>query len=86
MTFPEAIEKYGLEEAARMFGLSDHAVIILHPSKEGDYVSHVSLTCGNYRASEPTIHGSPSKTTEEAIEALKRPLKDTGITYETLTA
>lgn len=86
MDFYEAIDKYGLEKAARMFRLSDHAVIILHPSKVGDYIGHVSLVCGDYRSSEPTIHGSPSKTTEQAIEVLKRPFEGTGITYETLNS
>lgn len=87
MDIYEATEKYGLEKACRMFRVSTHAVITLHPSKvEGIEIGHVSLVCGQYRASEPTMHGSPPHTIDEAIAILKRPFETLDITYEVLTA
>lgn len=78
MTFTEAAAKYGFNRAYKMFGLTDHAVITIHPDR-------VELTCGSYHASEPTVFRHPEpQSIEQAVNRLQSSIQGFGITYEFL--
>lgn len=75
MTFDEWVQAYGIESARRAFGVSDHLVLTVYPTR-------VTAVCGRWMGSEPLANTTRNPNAETACQRLRDSLMNCFATEE----